>query len=151
MNAMATLYLDFKKTFDKLGHKKLNEKLPAMGTAGGTLTLLESYITERYKKVEIGTTEPIAKKIFSGVHQGSVLGPQLFNLFINNLPERIMSSCYGYADDYKVVDTNSLTLQIDASRIWQRCFQNMMKMNRAKNKLVSIMMETNLQNGRNFF
>ena len=96
--------------------------------------------------------KPIAIKIFSGVPQGSVLGPKLINLFINNLPERIMSSCYGYADDYKVVDTNSLTLQIDASRIWQRCFQKKMKKNRAKNKLVSIMMgQTYRMEGSFFF
>ena len=50
LTTMATLYSDFKKTFDMVGHEKLIENLPAMGSAGGKLTLLESYIKESYKK-----------------------------------------------------------------------------------------------------
>ena len=91
--------MDFEKAFDKVCHEILIEKLRAMSIAGGALTLLEIYLTERYQKVKIGSTESTALQVFSGVPQESVLGPLFINLFINYLPETRVSSCYGYADD----------------------------------------------------
>ena len=126
-------------------HEKLIEKQRAMGIAGRALTLLESYHTEPYQKVKIGSMESTALQALSEIPQESVLGPQFFNLFINDLQETIMTSCYGYAEDYKVVGTNTVTLQIDASRIWQWCCKNMTKLNPAKCRLLSITGEANVQ------
>ena len=61
-----------------------------------------------------------------------------------------MSSFHVYANDYKVVCTNSVTLQIDASKIWQWCSRNMMKLNLAKCKLLSIAGEANIKLGERF-
>ena len=61
-----------------------------------------------------------------------------------------MNSCYGYADDYKVVGTNTFTLQIDASRIWQWCSKNMMRLNLAECRLLSITGKANAQLGGRF-
>ena len=116
-----------------------------MSIAGGALTLLEIYLTERYQKVKIGSTESTALQVLSGVPQESVLGPLFINLFINYLPETIVSSCYGYADDYKVVGTNTVTLQKDTSKIWQWCSGNKMRLNLAKRRLLSITGEANVQ------
>ena len=79
LTTLATLYLDVEKAFDKVCHEKLIEKLRAMGIAGGALTLLESYLTERYQKLKIVSTESTALQVLSGVPQGSVLGALFFN------------------------------------------------------------------------
>ena len=121
-----------------------------MGMVVGVLTLLESYLTEHYQNVKIGSTESSALQVLSGVPRGSVRGPLLFNLFINDAPETIMSNCYGYADGYNVVITNTVTLQIDACRVRQWCSRYMMKLNLTKSKLLSITGLANVQLGRRF-
>ena len=71
LTTMATLYLDFDNIFGKVCQEKPIEKLRALGIAGGSITLLESYLTERYQKVKIGSTESTALYLSSGVPQGS--------------------------------------------------------------------------------
>ena len=67
LTTLATQYLDFEKPFDKVYHKKFNEKLRAMSIAGGALTVLECYLTERYQKLKIGSTESTALQVLRGV------------------------------------------------------------------------------------
>ena len=88
------------------------------------MELLGSYLKGRKHRTEVGNSISSELEVKSGVPQGSVLGSLFFIIFINDLPECIMSSCFGYADDYKVIATNTITLQIDATRIWKWCSQN---------------------------
>ena len=59
--------------------------------------------------------------VHRGVPQGSILGPLMFILYINDLPDCAMSASFGYADDYKIVCNDPIILNIDAKRIWNWC------------------------------
>ena len=85
------------------------------GITGGALELLESYLKGRKHRAKVGNSISSELEVKSGVPQGSVLGPLFFIIFIKDLPECIMSSCFGYADDYKVIAIvikNLMTLSI---------------------------------------
>ena len=118
--------------------QKLIEKLQNNGITGGALELLESYLKGRKHRTKVGNSICSELEVKSGVPQGSVLGPLFFIIFINDIPECIKSSCFGYADDYKVIATNTITLQIDATRIWKWCSQNLMTLNVSKCKTLSL-------------
>ena len=104
----------------------------------GALELLESYLKGQKHRAKVGNSTSSELKVKSGVPQGSVLGPLFFIIFINDLPECIMSSCFGYADDYKVIATNTITLQNGATRIWKWCSQNLMTLNINKCKTLKL-------------
>ena len=135
---LTALYLDFEKAFDKVSHEKLIEKLQNNGITGGALELLESYLKGRKHRAKVGNSISSELEVKSGVPQGSVLGPLFSIIFINDLPECIMSSCFGYADDFKVIATNTITLQIHATRIWKWCSQNLMTLNISKCKTLNL-------------
>ena len=137
-STLATLYIDFEKAFDKVCHEKLLEKLLSYGIKGGSFKLIESYLLDRKQRVQVGNALSSERQVKSGVPQGSVLGPLFFNVFINDLPKTVMSNCYGYADDYKIVGRNAVTLQLDAARVWKWCNANLMKLNINKSKVLNL-------------
>ena len=100
-NYLNTFYLDFQKAFDKVSHGILMEKLSTSGIGGNCFS-------NRKQTVRLNDTISGELEVFSGVPQGSILGPLLFLVFINDLPSCVMSATYGYADDYKIVGDNPL-------------------------------------------
>ena len=100
-NYLNTFYLDFQKAFDKVSHGILMEKLSTSGIGGNCFS-------NRKQTVRLNDTISRELEVFSGVPQGSILGPLLFLVFINDLPSCVMSATYGYADDYKIVGDNPL-------------------------------------------
>jgi hypothetical protein len=107
------IYLDFKKAFDTVPHQRLLKKLSAYGFRGNLLTWLEDFICNRFQRVKIGDSFSEWSQILSGVPQGSVLGPMLFLVYINDLPDALISCIKLFADDTKLYSSVSSNTNID--------------------------------------
>ena len=92
-------FLDISKAFDKVWHEGLIFKLKTYGIDGDLLKLLINYLGDRKQRVVWNGQTSSWKNILAGVPQGSVLGPILFLIYINDLPYGIKSICKIFADD----------------------------------------------------
>ena len=95
--------LDFAKAFDKVSHVKLIQKLEAYGVNSILVKWIKSFLTGRKQRVIIGDNSSEWEDVTSSVPQGSVLGPLLFTIFINDLPDKVKNECRLYADDSKLI------------------------------------------------
>lgn len=132
------IYTDFSKAFDKLSHGILLAKLRQFGLHSNFLAWIESYLSNRVCKVIIEGYESRPYVQSSGVPQGSILGPLLFNLFINDISSCFIKSKYLlYADDLKFFcRTDSLRdvvdLQNDLDHLIEWCSVNKLCLNLSK-------------------
>ena len=93
------LFLDIKKAFDSVSHKKLLKKLDFYGIRGVANSLLSSYLNGRTQYVSFASTTSTKKQINYGILQGSILGPFFFLIYINDLPSCLDSTPRFFADD----------------------------------------------------
>ena len=94
-------YLDFKKAFDSVPHRRLIHKLKGYGIDGNIICWIEDFLKDRTQFVSINGNKSDNVEVTSGVPQGSVLGPTLFIYYINDLPDVTDSSSEIFADDTK--------------------------------------------------
>jgi len=111
------IFLDMSKAFDKVWHDGLLFKLKQNGIGGNLLTLLENYLSNRKQRVLINGSDSDWGSIQSGVPQGSVLGPLLFLIYINDLENGLKSQVKFFADDTSlfsiVKDPNISALELN--------------------------------------
>ena len=107
--SVAAILMDLSKAFDCLPHELLLAKFKAYGlTGGGAIELLGSYLRDRQQRIKIGPHTSAWEDLIKGVPQGSILGPLMFNVFINDIFYFIQdSTLYNYADDNTLSYTHS--------------------------------------------
>ena len=91
--------IDLQKAFDTIDHSILLEKMSCLGFAGKTIAWFTSYLTNRSFIVNVGKESSSPGKLSCGVPQGSILGPLLFLLYVNDMPQAVNSELLLYADD----------------------------------------------------
>ena len=91
--------LDISKAFDKVWHEGLLYKLKSMGISEELFKLLENYLPGRFQRVLLNGQTSFWRPILAGVPQGSILGPLLFLIYINDLPDELKSNAKLFADD----------------------------------------------------
>ena len=134
------IYTDFSKAFDKVSHKKLLHKMEAYGIRGALLSWVGSFLRYRRQRVVLGDVESTWNAVTSSVPQGSVLGPLLFVLYINDLPDGLTNKCLMYADDSKLIAESEAEedngLQMDLNKVVSWCETWSMCLNGAKCKVM---------------
>ena len=96
------VYLDFRKAFDSVPHRRLKAILEQNGVNGKTLNWIKAFLSGRQQRVVVNGTFSTWQNVTSGIPQGSVLGPVLFTIYINSMPEAVESELYLFADDTKL-------------------------------------------------
>ena len=139
------VYLDFSKAFDSVSHKLLIKKLHSYGIEGELLHWFSSYLSDRSQRTVVGGALSKPLPVMSGVPQGSILGPLLFVIFVNNLPVRVSTHCsiLLYADDtkcYRIVndDNDAKKLQDGLDELHSASISSQLKFNDGKCESLSI-------------
>lgn len=142
-NAVDIIYLDFSKAFDKVPHGILIDKLLKIGLDGPTVRWVHNWLSNRTQRVSIDGSTSSWRAVTSGVPQGSVLGPVLFNIFINDLDNRVDGLLIKFADDTKLgglanTQDERTTLQSNLDWLEDWAERNKMSFNREKCKVVHL-------------
>ena len=99
-NMVGAVFIDLSKAFDTLGHSILLGKLPAYGVHDNELLWFTDYLFGRQQYVQLGKGTSSMQSIYSGVPQGSILGPLLFNLYFSDFADHLLkTNVLMYADD----------------------------------------------------
>ena len=134
------VFLDISKAFDRVWHKGLLFKLKSNGIDGPLFNLLKNYLHNRKQRVVLNGQTSDWAEIKAGVPQGSVLGPLLFLIYINDLPEGLQTNAKLFADDTSIfstvndVDVSYNELNHDLAEINKWAFQWKMSFNPDPNK-----------------
>ena len=121
------IYMDFSKAFDSVPHRRLIGKLESYGIKGKMLNWIRSFLNDRSQVVRVNNDESSVAPVLSGIPQGSVLGPILFIVYINDLLDSLNSDGLLFADDAKIFthitskeDALKLQADIDLLEDWSK-------------------------------
>ena len=126
-STLDVIYFDFKKAFDTVPHKRLLHKLKNYGIPEHILNWLAAFLTDRKQRVGVNGVFSEWAEVISGIPQGSVMGPVMFVVYINDLPDCIKSCLFLFADDTKLyreirspIDIGNLQIDISALEDWAK-------------------------------
>ena len=123
------VFLDISKAFDKVWHDGIIFKLTQSGISGNLLHILRDFLNERKQRVVLNGQFSTCKNVNAGVPQGSILGPLLFLIYINDLTEALSSNAMYFTDDTSLfsvihdIQTSANNLNKDLERISKRATQ----------------------------
>ena len=135
------LYLDFSRAFDKVPHKRLLSKVRSLGVVGNVAAWIEAWLTDRKQRVVLNGRFSDWINVTSGVPQGSVLGPVLFVMYINDIENAVdtIMLIKKFADDTKgcgiadtIHDCEALQQQINKLYDWSVEWQMLFNMDKCK-------------------
>ena len=128
-NGVDAIYLDFRKAFDTVPHGRLLYKLHHLGIRGHALNWIQSFLGSRRQRVVLRNGSSDWRSVTSGVPQGSILGPILFLLYVNDIPDNVYSTAKMFADDTKVynsiktkADCDNLQKDLNALAAWSKAW-----------------------------
>ena len=128
------IYLDLKKAFDTVCHKTLLYKMRSMGLDQNTFDWFASYLSGREQQVKLNGACSNYLPVKYGVPQGSILGPTLFSLYINDLVNFVNCDIVFYADDTVIIGENPVLLLKNLGIIQQWCNRNFLTVNCKKSQ-----------------
>ena len=99
------ILIDLQKAFDTIDHSILLEKMTCLGFAESTIAWYKSYVTNRCFIVNVGKDFSSPDELSCGVPQGPILGPLLFLLYVNDMPQAVNSDILLYADNTCLIYT----------------------------------------------
>lgn len=144
-NLTAVILLDLSKAFDSISHDILLEKLRKFGTSASATVWFRSYLSERVQSVRVGPHLSDMQRVTHGVPQGSILGPLLFNLYVNEISS-MCKDCKieSFVDDSKLFLSFSISdiaesmnkLNADLKRVAAWCCSNSLLINPEKTKFL---------------
>ena len=139
------LYFDFSKAFDSVPHFRLLSKLEGFGVKGKVLDVVKDFLTDRTMRVCVEGQWSEVKHVLSGVPQGSVLGPLLFVLYVNDLPDIVKSKIKLFADDLKLIGNAAnhanVSKDIEELEVWESIW--LLHFNPSKCKVVHVNLNSN--------
>ena len=133
------IYLDYSKAFDSVSHEGLMAKLGSYGIDRKVQRWIRNFLLDRTQRVVVNRIQSLAAQVTSGVPQGSVLGPILFLMFINDISDDVRNTLKLFADDFKIYKTikshqDALELQndLDCLMSWSDRWQLSFNVNKCK-------------------
>ena len=147
-----SLFIDFKQAFDTINHTILAKKLSYYGLSDSCVQFLSSFLTDRGQCVSFNKSISPLTNIKRGVPQGSVLGPLLFSIYINDLPLGVLyGNCDMFADDTCIHVSDACygnvlsTLQLSADEVFNWATNNFMTIHPQKTKYMIILRGKNIK------
>ena len=140
---VGVIFLDFRKAFDTVNHEILLQKLESVGIFGSLFSWLKDYLQNRKQYTKVNGKVSSKQEIRYGVPQGSVLGPRLYSLYVNDLPDSVMNGeLYMFAADTTIftagssVDEVCIALPDVMNEVYKWCSLNQLTVHEGKTEAV---------------
>ena len=135
------VFIDLEKAFDTVNHKILLSKLEHYGIRDTSLTWIESYLSNRKQSVKLNRVNSKYEQVSCGVPQGSILGPLLFIIYVNDMHVAVQSSImHHFADDTNIIfsakNPNKIAKTLNRDLLFEWLCANRLSLNASKTEFI---------------